>query len=283
MRIEAVNGTILRFAAYPHDIDMSNGATYSTDSGYQPTALSSTTSLSPAVLDVQGVFDAAGLSRDQLISGVMDNAKAYVFKTSWAAPVEDEEPIGKFIFGKTRVQDDRYVIEAMHLIDALNESVGRTYGPKCPWVLFDETLDGDTLPITRSRCTGPRASQDGPLLASYKVSGTVTGVTSQKVWQDTGRAEAVNYFDYGSVLWLTGDNAGLRSQEVKSYAVDGTVTQFMATHYPVQVGDTYEMAPGCDHVRSGDCVTKFNNAVNFGGFADMVTSSVYGEHGTHGQ
>ncbi|MDX2350409.1 MAG: DUF2163 domain-containing protein [Porticoccus sp.] len=282
VRIETVGGLILRFIAYPHDLSMSNGEVYQSDSGYQPTALSSTTTLAPAVLDLQGVFDAAGISRDELVSGVMDNARAYVFNTSWATPVEDEEPVGKFLLGKARIQDDRYVIEHMHLIDALNESVGRTYGPKCPWVLFDETLDGDTIPYQRSRCTGPRSAQDGPLLSAYKVTGTVTHVTSQKVWRDSSRAEAVNYFNYGSILWTTGDNAGLRSQEIKTHAADGTVTQYMATHYPVQVGDTYEMAPGCDGLRAGDCKTKFSNAANYGGFADMITSTAYTKHGTSG-
>lgn len=283
VRIEAISGLTLRFIAYPHDLEMSNGEVYQSDSGYEPTALSATASLSPDVIDLQGIFDAAGISRDQLISGVMDNAKAYAFATSWATPVEDEEPIGKFLLGKTRIQDDRYVIEKMHLIDALGESVGRTVGPKCPWTVFDETLDGDVIPYQRSRCTGPRSAQDGPLLADYKVTGTVTHVTSQKVWRDSSRAEAAGYFDYGSVLWTGGDNAGLRSQEIKSHAADGTITQFMATYYPVQVGDTYELSPGCDGIRSGDCKTKFNNTVNYGGFADIITSTAYNKHGTNGK
>lgn len=281
-RIETVSGLILRFIAYPHDLTMSNGEVYQSDSGYEPTALSSTTTFSPSVIDLQGIFDAAGISRDKLISGVMDNAKAYAFNTSWATPVEDEEPIGKAIFGKTRIQDARYVGELMGLIDALNESVGRTFGPKCPWTLFDENLDGDTIPYQTSRCTGPRAATDGPLLATYKVTGTVTHVTSNTVWRDSARAEAVDYFNYGSVLWTTGNNAGLRSQEIKAYAANGTVTQYMATHYPVQVGDEYEMAPGCNKLRAGDCITKFSNAVNYGGFADIITSTAYSKHGTFG-
>jgi len=282
-RIEAVDGTILRLAAYPHAITMSNGDIYRADLGYQPTSYAASTSFSPDVIDLQGIFDAAGISRTQLTSGIFDNAKAYVFKTSFSAPVVDEEPIGKFLFGKTRLQDDRYVIEKMHLIDALNESVGRTYGPKCPWTLFDETIDGDTLPVQRSRCTGPRAAPDGPALADFLVSGTVTSVTSSKVWADSGRAEAVGYFDYGSVLWLTGNNAGLRSQEIKTHTAGGTITQYMAAYSAIQVGDTYNMVPGCNGVRSGDCLTKYSNVVNYGGFADLVTSTAYSKHGNNGQ
>lgn len=281
VRIEARGGQVLRFISYPHDLAMSNGNLYRSDLGYEPTAFSVTNGPAPPVLDLSGVFDAFGISRDELISGVWNSAKAYVFATSWANPVEDEEPIGKFVLGKVRIQDERYVVEKMGLIDALNQDEGRTHGPLCPWTLFDETLDGDVLPYHRSRCTGPRSNPDGPLLANYKVTGTVTHVTSNQVWRDENRAEAAGYFNRGSVRWLTGNNAGLRSQEIKAHAADGTITQFLPTYYPVQVGDQYEMIPGCDKRKTGgDCVGKFSNAINFGGFEEVPTSSAYYQRGT---
>ncbi len=280
VRMETVSGLVLRFVSYPHDLTMSSGAVYKSDLGYEPTAFSATATLAPTVLDLQGVFDIAGIDRDSLVSGVMDNARTYLFATSWAAPIEDEEPISKFVLGKTRVEDDRYVIEKMQLIDALNQKVGRTVSPTCDWTLFDETLDGDVMPYSRSRCSGPRSAQDGPLLANYKVTGTVTSVTSQSVWRDSARAEAVGYFDHGAILWTSGSNAGLRSQEIKTHAADGTITQYLSTHYAVQVGDAYEMAPGCDKIRSGDCVAKYSNSVNYGGFADLITVSKYSEYGS---
>ena len=284
VRIVASDGTTLRFAAYPHPLIMSNAAVYESDSGYEFTGYKSNSGLSPSVLDMGGVLDVAGVSRQGLLSGVWDNAKIYLFHTSWALPIEDEEPEAKCLLGKVTLQDDTYVAELMHLIDALNQNVGRSVGPKCPWTLFDETLDGTLPPAARSRCTGPRSAPDGPAMATYKVTGTVTGVTSQTVWQDSARAEAAAYFDRGSVIWLTGSNAGLRSQEIKTHAAGGTVTQYLATHYPVQIGDTYDMVPGCDRRRgdkgAGDCKNKFSNAINFGGFGDVVTNSTYTDIGT---
>ena len=277
-RIETVGGLILRFAYYPHDLIMSNGDVYLSDPFFSPSDLSSSSDLTPSVFDTEGFFNASGITRDQLISGILDNAKGYAFKTSWTAPVVDEQPLKKSIFGKSRIQDNVFIIEQMSLKDAMNQSVGATINSKCTNTLFDETLDGDVIASDRSRCTGPRSNQDGPLLADHLETGTVTSVTSQKIWADSGRAEAVGYFDYGSILWLTGDNAGLRSFEIKTHTSGGTIEQHLATHYPIQIGDTYKMIPGCDHKRSGDCINTYNNAINCNAMEDLITEEEYSNY-----
>lgn len=281
-RIETVGGLTLRFAYYPHDLIMSNGEVYIADPFFEPSDLSSTADLTPSVFDSKIFFDVTGITRDQVISGVLDSAKGYAFATSWTNPIEDERPEKKTIFGKTRIQDDVAVIENMSLSDALNQSVGTNVNSKCTWTLFDETLDGDVIASDRSRCTGPRAAQDGPLLADFLETGTVTGVTSQKIWTDSSRAEAAEYFNYGSVLWLTGNNAGLRSFEIKTHATGGVFEQHLATHYPIQVGDTYKMIPGCDHKRSGDCINTYDNAINCNGMEDLITEEDYANYGKGG-
>ena len=280
-RIEAVTGEIYRFAWYPHDVVMSNGDVYVADPFYKPSDLSGTADLTPSVFDSQGFFDATGITRNQLISGLLDNAKGYAFKTSWAAaPVKDEEPLRKVILGAGEIQDEVYKLEHMSLKDALNQTVGSEVCAKCTYVLFDETLDGDVIASDRSRCSGPRAAPDGPVIGDYIVTGAVTSVTSQKVWQDSSRAEAEGYFNYGSVKWKTGANAGLRSTEIKSSLADGTITTHLAAYYTIEIGDEYEAHLGCDHLRDGDCYTKFNNNINCNAMPDVITREEYSKHGT---
>ena len=72
---------------------------------------------------------------------------------------------------------------------------------------------------------------------------------------------------------------GFGHLRLKTSLADGTVTTHLAAHYAIEVGDTYEMIPGCDHTRSGDCVGKYSNAINFGGFADVITTQEYGKVG----
>jgi hypothetical protein len=277
-RIETTNGLVLKFAYYPHDLTMSNGEVYIADPFFEPSDLASDTNLTPSVFDSKGFFDATGITREQLLSGVLDSAKGFVFTTDWAAPVEDERKEKQTIFGKSRIQDNVFIIENMSMADAMNQSIGTTINSKCTSTLFDETLDGDVIASDRSWCTGPRTAQDGPLLAAFKVSGTVTGVSSQREFTDSGRVEAAGYFDFGSILWKTGDNAGLRSFEIKTHATGGVFTQHMVTHYPLQIGDTYDMAPGCDHTRSGDCINKFDNAINCNACEDLITEEEHGDY-----
>lgn len=287
VRIEAVGGQIARFVQYPHDLAMggnSDPVNYNAGSGYEFTGVSTTAGTTPSVVDLKGVIlDAVGyLDLDDVASRVWDNARAYLFATTWANPIEDEEPLGVFLMGKAKIQDDRYTFELMSLIDVANQYSGRTYGPLCSWTLFDETLDGEVIPWERSRCTGPRANPDGPALEDYKVTGTITHVTDRTKFRDDQRTEADDWFGAGAIRFTTGANAGLLSEEIKSYSADGTIEVYQAFHYPVQVGDQYEMIPGCRKRRVEDCIAKFANAVNHGGFDRVPTQSVYTKFGTGG-
>ena len=103
----------------------------------------------------------------------------------------------------------------------------------------------------------------GVTLASFTVTGTLTGVTSQQAFTDTARAEADDYFAEGVLTWTGGSNAGL-SYRVRAYASD-TFTLAVPPVLPVQVGDTYSVRAGCRKRLDEDCITKFDNALNFQG------------------
>lgn len=281
VRIEARGGQIARFVQYPHSLMMQSGLTfveYLSSPSYEFTGLSVTSGTTPPVVDLRGILtDAVGhLSRDEVVSRVWDGARAYMFATTWVAPTEDEEPLGQFQLGKQQIQDDKYAIQLMGLIDAANQNTGYTFGPLCPYTLFDRTLDGDVIPWARSRCTGPRDSgADGPVLEDYLVTGTITSVTSRTVFRDTARTEDADYFGAGAIRFTTGNNAGQLSEEVKIYLANGTIEIYLPFHYAIQVGDEYEMIPGCRKRRVEDCYPKFNNAINHGGYDRVPTQSVY--------
>lgn len=271
LRIVATDGTTVRFVQYPHDIYIDSNL-YLSDQGHEFTNFSATSDLSPSVIDMEGILTAAGIDRDGIESGVWSNAKCYLFATSWTNPVEDEEEIAKFLFGEAVLQDDRYVCRLVHLIDALSQSVGRSHGPLCPWTVFDETLDGQVIDSRLSKC--------GLDINDYKVTGTITSITNNRVFRDSSRSEAAEYFTSGSIKFTSGNNAGLRSQEIKQSYADGTINLFIPFHYSLQLGDAYEMIPGCLKRRTEDCFIKYNNVIHFGGFPDMPTSSNYQQVGS---
>ena len=262
LRIECRNGTVVRLTKHPVDLVMSNGQVYKSDSGYDFTAYTSGSGMSPAAIDLEGFAAVTGIDYDKLSSGVFDNARCYLFSADWRNPVEDDEPITASIFGKTQIDDDRYKIEEMALVDALNQSVGSVYSATCTKTFGGQEFAGCKKAL-------------GPLT----VTGTLTGVTSGNVFRDAARSEAVNYFVGGTVVFTSGNNAGLKAIEIKSYAADGTITTFEPFYYAPQPGDAYTMIPGCDKSLA-TCRDRWGNSENFGGFPYVPTSSQYAVIGT---
>lgn len=254
VRIECTNSMTLRMTTYPFDLTMSNSEIYKTDSGYEATAYTSNTKFAASAIDLSGIAGIAGISRDQIVSGVFDNARVHVFKCDFLNPVEDYDPVTCGFFGKTTLEDDRYTVEGMALIDALNQSVGRSYAALCTHTFGD------------ARC--------GIDIGALTVAGTVSVVTSNSVIRDTSRTESADYFAGGKIAFTSGNNDGLKAQEIKSYAADGTITTFEPFYYPPEIGDTFVLIPGC-RKRLTDCRDKWDNVINRFAFDYMPTSSVY--------
>lgn len=276
-RIVAQDGTTVRITEHPVDLVMTNGQVYRCDTGYEFTGYDDQASLAPGSFDLDGILD-HGISRDQLGSGVFDNARIYAFSTSWVSKIEDEEPGSLSFLGKTTLKDNAYTTEVMSAKDVLSQDVSRIYAPGCQWTLFDQHLSGGLIASTRSRCIGPRSNPDGPSIDAYRVTGVITSVTSQSQFQDTGRAEADDWFTAGEVLFTSGPNAGLQPLKIKRSTSGGQFYLHGGTYYLPQVGDAYVMIPGC-RKRLEDCRDKFSNVVNFGGQPYVPTTSEYTQVG----
>lgn len=245
-----------------HDIAFPSGHVYKSDSGYEFTGNASESNLTPGTMDIEGIIGLSGISREAVASGALDGASLYIFDTVWTAPQEDHEPRIKAILGKATLRDDRYTIEAMSLIDALNQPIGKTFGATCPKRFGGQEFAGCKVD-----------------LGSVTVSGAVSAVADRYTFTAGGRTEAADWFGAGMVDWLTGANVGLKPLEIKRYEADGTVELYEAFFYPVQIGDTYRMIPGC-RKRQEDCRDKWNNILNFGGFTRVPVSETYTQRGT---
>lgn len=279
LRIVPTAGPVVRLTGYPVDLTMSNAAVYNTENGYDFSGYDSTATFASSSVDLNGILSQGAISRADLDSGVYDNARVYMFATSWKLPIEDEEPLAMLFWGEVSTKDDAYSVQLMGAIDVLSQSVGKTYSPSCPHVLFDQTVDGTMLPVSQSRCTGPRSVPDGPVMATYLVTGTLTAVTDQYGFTDSARAEAADYFAYGSIQFTSGPNAGLKPKEIKTYSLGGAITLHEALAYPPSIGDAYKMIPGCRKRMTEDCVGKFGNGKNFGGQPHVPAPSVASQVG----
>jgi len=268
LRIVPVTGSPIYLTDHPRDLVM-GGHTYLSTAGYQFTGQSATAGFSPASVDIEGIAGASGLSRAAVGSGLFDGARCYVFATSWAAPVEDQEPVVAGIFGKATLLDHRFQIGGVSLIDALNQSVGQTYGAQCP----------------KTFC-GTEYAGCGVSLAANTVTGTLSIVTSASVFYSAARTEAADTFGAGTIQFTSGPNAGLRALEIKSFA-GGVITTFEPFYYLPVAGNAYSMVRGC-RKRLSDCQARWNgsgivsNVANFGGFPWIPTGSTYAQVGQGG-
>ncbi len=256
LRIVASNGTTLRLTRYPFDLKMSNGQIYKADAGYDFSAVVAETSFAASAVDLEGFVGVGGITRDQIASGVFDGARAWLFATDFLNPVEDDEPLMASIFGKTTLEDDRYKVEDMALIDLLGQTVGDTYTAPCPKQFGGQEHGGCGVDLT-----------------AIDVTGSVTSITSDLVFADSGRGEAADWFGWGTVQFTSGANAGLAPIKVRDFS-SGTFTLYDPPYYPLTVGDTYVAIPGC-RKRMEDCRDKFSNIRRFGGFPWVPVGSTY--------
>ena len=261
LRIVPTAGSPIYLTDHPRDLAMI-GHTYLSTAGYEFTGYAATSGFSPASIDIEGIAGASGVTRAAVGSGLFDGARCYVFATSWAAPVEDQEPVVAGIFGSATLLDHRFQIGGVSLVDVLNQSVGQTYGAQCPKAFGGTEYAG---------C--------GVSLAANTVTGTLTSVTSASVFTDSARSEPADTFGAGTIQFISGPNAGLKALEIKSFAA-GVITTFEPFYYLPVVGDAYTMVRGC-RKRLSDCQA-YSNVVNFGGFPYIPTGSTYSQVGQGG-
>ena len=256
LRVECRGGLVVRLAAYPFDLVMSNGAVYQSAAGMSASSFSAETGFAASVVDIEGFIGFCGITRDALASGVFDGALAYAFMTDFLNPVEDEQEIVSSICGKTTIEDDRYRIEEMALIDLLNQTAGESISPSCRNVFGGQEYGGCKIN-----------------LAAITVTGTLTHVSGPLVIRDSARAEGADNFGFGSIRFTSGANAGLADIRIDAHAADGTLTLAQAPYYPLAVGDTYELEPGCRR-RLIDC-QRHGNVRRMKAFLYVPTSSTY--------
>ncbi len=253
-KVTRTDGQVFAFTDHDRDITVS-GVTYQAETGFTKSATRATLGLQVDNLEVQGVLDAASITVDDIRAGFWDYAVVEILECNWADTSMGTLSKGKGKLGRVRDGRSSFVAELRGLSQHLQQPIGRLYMPACDADLGD------------SRCGVDLNGSPG-----LTVTGTVTSVSSKRVFTDSGRAEASGYFDGGKITWLTGNNAGL-SMEVKTYMLGGspdlsTIALQLPMPFTIQAGDTYSMHAGCDKTFA-TCGSKFSNTVNFQGFPHL--------------
>lgn len=129
---------------------------------------------------------------------------------------------------------------------------GDVYQPGCRNTLFD------------ARC--------GLAASSYTVSGVcaAAGDATRRTITSTSAAiiaKPTAWADLGVLTFTSGLNAGI-SRTVRAHTLaagTATVTAVYPFPFAIAGGDAFTLRAGCNKVKDGDCVTKFNNLAHFRG------------------
>ncbi len=267
-RVERVDGVVLRFTEHDRDLTV-GGELFKSTASFDPTTIKSNAELSVGDLEVHGAFDDDYIDAIDLMAGRYNGATFYVAEVLWDNVAAGMDVLKFGWLGNITQRGGVFVAELLDASRILNLPILRTYTPGCNAAL------GDT------RC--------GVNLTSFTHSGTVTSVTSNRVfdasgidlpdestvlgWSSFGWAAVIaeltlavvveRYYEFGMVTMTSGLNDGL-SMEVKSS--DGTTVELMlAFPFEVAASDTFTIIAGCNKSLS-QCASKFGNTISFRGF-----------------
>lgn len=222
--------------------------------GLDVAAIAQSAGLAVNNLEITIVYDLTFI-REDFIAGRWDNARWVLSETNWSDTTDGTNVIGNYVTGIVTPGEVSVVVEMRALSQFLQQPIGIVTSKTCRARFADYP-------------TAVSGAVCGLSSAAYIETGTITNVTSQQIARDSARAEVADYFGEGVLTWTTGDNIGL-SQKVKTYDVNGTFTFALPFPFAIQVGDTYSVIAGCRKRRTEDCLTKFDNVLNFQGEPDL--------------
>ena len=136
-----------------------------------------------------------------------------------------------------------FKVKSLMNLLAVQQMPRRLYQAACTHVFGDAmcTFDRTSLATTQ------------PALAGSTQSQIVTSLSPTPA----------TLYDEGTIVGVSGTNAGLA--RTIGRLTGGTVSLLKAWLYPVAVGDTFRLMPGCDHTIA-TCQNIFNNLDHYGGF-----------------
>lgn len=258
--ITRTDGSVFRWIAHDKDIEL-GGFLFDSAPGLDVSSIVSTDGFAVDNAEVTVLDNGNEITRGDILAGVWDGATFEIGEIDWkaATPVKNVLKVGKL--GMFKSNRGKFTAEFRDLRQAIQNPRETVLQPTCRYKLGD------------AKCTKDISS------SPFLVTGTVDSSGSQYTVTDAARGEADDYFAEGIFTFTSGSNAGL-AQKIKSF--EGGVFVFWAQFvYPIGA-DSYQAVAGCRLRFQEDCITKFDNGINFGGEPNKRSPDVLTAPGTVG-
>jgi uncharacterized phage protein (TIGR02218 family) len=258
LRLDLVDGTTLAITDHSQDIafDLGDGSvTYSAETGILPSDLSLSTGFDADDIEVQGPIGDT-VTRTAVLGGRYDDAVARLFQVNWDSLADGPIRLMRGRVVLASVEGGRFKLTIHSDVSRFAQEIGRTITAYCDADFGDARCGFDVVPV----------------------SATVTSVTDERVFTVSFSGSfADDFFNRGTVSFLTGALAGTRRVEIFDWSSAGQIALWTDLPEPPEVGDTLQLRQGCSKVRSSDdpaqptCMT-YDNIINFRGFPDVPGS-----------
>jgi len=251
----ATSNPLLGFTDHDSPITY-QGVTFQGDLGYTPSAVVNSGDLAVDNLDLYGLLDSLALEEQDILAGRYDYARLHLFLLDYESLADGHMSLKYGRIGEVSLQRDLYTAEFRGLAQSLDQDTIEHYMPSC-WATLGNAKCGIDL-------TDP----------AHNTTGTISGLISQRQFEDTSLTGATGTWRGGILRWLTGNNAGREVEVVKHIQNDpdhgnNTTVQLIEGEFgTLQIGDTYAITRGCDKSLA-TCRDVFANTVNFRGYPHL--------------
>jgi hypothetical protein len=155
-RITRTDGVVFRFTDHDRDLVVDDEA-YEASAGYSRTAISNDVGMGVDNLDVEGVFDSAAVTEEELRAGLFDQAEVRIFLVNWADPSMGVLRLRRGWFGEVVLTEQGvFRTELRGLTQALSQRIGELYSPECRADLGDHRCRVPIQPPVVARETAYR-------------------------------------------------------------------------------------------------------------------------------
>lgn len=235
------DGIVMGFTDHDQDIEY-DALSYIASSGLTSSAIASQSSLAVDNLDIEGILHADMISESDILAGLYDYAEVETFILNYTDISQGRLQLRYGWLGEIQLDGGQFVAELRGLTQKLAQHVGELYSPICRTQLGD------------ARC--------GVDVSAYQVTGSVSALSGNGVI-DVSRTEETSFFNGGMLTFTSGKNQQL-VREVKFFFAGGEMQMALPFPYEIEVGDTYELIPGCNKTIT-TCIARYDNAINFRG------------------
>lgn len=234
------NGTVYRINDSGKDLTI-NSEVYNYLPGYSHSNIS--TSLNSQIDNFDVTMPYINSNFKQLtMMGALKNAPVEIYIADWTTPttyrLEKKMKVGEYT-----CEDRQLSLTLIGIKSNLDTKVGFRCTKTCQ------------VDLGSSDCTIN--------LAGFTTTGSVTSITSNRQFADSGLGSFVdNYFQYGLLTWTSGNNNGWSFVVKQSASVAKSFVLYKDTFFNITIGDDYSVYAGCNKSKV-HCEDKFNNLINF--------------------